>query len=202
MTINFHSAFRILFFPLVSILMISCEHKPVTETRYYNIDSLVDAQINLFRAGKTTLTKISLLNSKTDSSITTPKDSLAWSNQLDVFKQLGVINKPTNKGLYTVTNEKDTKSNLMVRTFTASKKKDLPLAFLKIYYHDTFTSIRKIEGSYAEKNYLYYNSLILSMEFDNLYNKITLTNYTIKGTQKMVAGDTVNFTIHGKVKIN
>ncbi|HEY8937779.1 MAG TPA: hypothetical protein VIM65_21275 [Cyclobacteriaceae bacterium] len=171
------------------------------ETRYFNIDSVVGNQVAYLPKVKSVLTKQVLFNGKEDSAVIAPKDSVAWATELDVFRQLDVINKPINKGLYSVVDERDTKSNLMIRSFTSTNE-ELAVQILKIYYHNSIANLRKIEGLYLEKNYLYTSTINLSMEFDNLYNKITLTNYTIEGSQKMFLGDSVNFTIAGRVKIN
>ena len=195
-----NSIHKFLLFSLSGILFSACLQKPVKESRYFNIDSVVTNQVMYLPKIKSILIKQALLNGKDDSTMITPKDSVAWATELDVFRQLEMINKPINRGLYSIVDEKDTKSNLMIRSFTSTKK-ELAVQFLKIYYHNSTANLRKIEGLYLEKNYLYSSAINLSMEFDNLYNKITLTNYTIKGKQKMFLGDSVNFTISGKVKI-
>lgn len=196
-----NSIHKFLLFSFTWILFSACLQKPVKETKYFDVDSVVISQIKYLPKINSKLIKQELLNGKSDSSMITPRDSVAWATELDVFKQLDVINKPTNRGLYSIVDERDIKSNLMIRSFTSTKD-ELAVQFLKIYYHNSMANLRRVEGLYLEKNYLYTSAINLSMDFDNLYNKITLTNYTIIGNQKMFLGDSVSFTIRGKVKIN
>ncbi len=178
----------------------SCQKQKVTYKGYYNIDSLVEAQIHYLPTLKISLSKETGLNGKTDSIQIVAKDTVLWSKELEVFKQLNIINRPINANLYRAENVPDVKSNLMVRTFIPNKK--LTVEYLKIYYDGSVTNLRKVEALYHEENLLYGSARKLSMEFENIYNKITLINYSIDGKQKMLFGDSVKFFLKGRVVIN
>ena len=184
----------------LSLISLSCNQKKEVNAHYYNIDSLINAQISYLPPKKIILIKETTLNGKSDTAHLSSHDTLLWSNELDVFRQLRIINKPINIDAYTIENKPDPKSNLTIRSFTVKRK--LPVEYLKVYFQGSPSNLRKIEALYQEGNSLYRSSRLLKMEFENIYNKITLTNYSIAGNQKMFLGDSVKFSIKGNLKIN
>jgi len=181
------------FFFASSFFLISCESRTISKKTYLDIDSLINAQINSLVAAKARVSKTATLGDVKDQSEFLP-DSLGWATELDVFRQLDVINKPTNKDAYLITDsEKDTNSNLTTRSYQA--KSELPVRLLKLYYYKDLKNLKKIEALFAEKNTLYYSKRSLTMDFDEIAGNNMLINYSINGTQKMIVSDTVRFTV-------
>src|SRR5687767_8698491 len=108
------------------------------ESDFYPIDSLVTKQLAQLVEMKARLHKTALLEGKTDSVSYVPNDTVAWAKELDIFRQLKIINKPVNHGSYLVDdNQRDPSSNLTVKAFTAAEK-NLPVRYMKIFYQDSF----------------------------------------------------------------
>ena len=180
-------------------LVFSCSSKDGYRSNLYSMDSLVQAQAKYLSQNKVTLTKFTQLGESLDTVSLTPKDTVAWKKELEIFAALDIINKPVNKDLYHTENFADTKSNLRIKAFTTTA--ELPVKYLKVYYQEAPEKIRKIEAQYNESNSLYKSYRTLTMEFQQVHNKIVLISYSITGDQKMFLGDSVQYNITGTLSI-
>ena len=185
----------------LTFIFSACVKKAKSETYYFNVDSLILEQIKFFSKVPVSLTRESQLGYKVVTKIIPALDSVGWATELEEFSQLTAINKPTYKGSFAIESGlEDTKSNLKVRAFINTK--GLPIEYFKIYYQDRPFKLRKIQAFIRESNSLYKSSRTLAMEFQDLYNKTVLTSYSIKGGQKMIAGDSIEFEVRGKIRID
>lgn len=196
-----HSFFKLLYvLVVVSLLLSSCERQEST-TVYYNIDSLLQDQIQFLTTKQAGLRKQAEINQVNQDTIFVPADSAAWANELDIFSEIGMINKPINRGNYDVIDgQADSTSNLTVRTYSANKS--LSIIYLKTFYQDTPKKLRKIEAFYQQKNSLLASSRKFVLEFTDIYDKNILTSWSIDGHQKMFIGDSVRFTISCSIHLN
>jgi hypothetical protein len=187
----------------VSLFSMSCESDPKANAPYYSVDSLVNAQIAQLSQSKAMLTKKAEIDGVEETNSITPQDSAHWAHELDIFLELGVINSPVNAGNYTVENGiKDSNSNLSIRSFKGKKTKETsPVEYMKIFYLESPSNIRRIEALYREENALLKGSRFLILEFQEIHNKIMLTSYSIEGSQQMFLGDPVKFSVKGTISI-
>lgn len=187
---------------LTAFCLASCQRDPVQTAAYYPVDSLISAQVIYLTSVKATLIKQASIGLKSDTSSYVPADSIAWSNELGILAQLGLINKPIYRGLYSVRDGlADPRSNLKVRFYEGEAGKDLPVPFLKIYYQDSPARIRRIEGVCNDVNSLYASSRNLSIELQEINNKTVLTSYTVDGGQKMTLADSTRYHIDARISI-
>jgi hypothetical protein len=179
------------------VVMGSCD-QGIQTSKLYNIDSLVTEQANLLSAGKPRLQKLVVLGANNDTLTYTP-DSTGWSRELEIFRQLEVMNKPVNRANYLVDdNLYDPGSNLTVKAFTALAP--LPVRSVRVFYDTDIQKPRKIEAVYDEENTLYKSSKNLLLEFQQINNKTLLTSYSIDGGQKMILSDSVTFSVKGRIQ--
>ncbi len=186
----------ILFFVGSLFLLASCNKSNLKyEKSYFDFDSLISSQsVALVKAG-TLLSKSVSLNGKQDqSSIQT--DSTLMAHELEVFRQLDVINKPLYKSAYVILGgDKDSRSNLRIRTYKS--KNPSPVPFITFYYLNDWKHLKKIESVYQEDNTLYSTERHLQLEFDDRAGIPLLSRYNVTGKQKMILSDSVLFSIEG-----
>lgn len=195
----------IFFFLAVAVLVWACKNERKQTVFYYPIDSLIEAQVFYLSESHASLSKKATIDGEHDE-IVTPKDTTGWRHELNVFAQLNDINKPSNYRKYRVeTGKRDANSNLLV--YSMESNDSLPVDYLKIYYLSDLNNIRKIEARYHEENSLLgkarllSSSRLLTMNFENINNKIVLTSYSITGGQKTLLGDTVQFSVNGMITL-
>jgi hypothetical protein len=182
---------------LLAISFIACKQANLKYDKpYFDFDSLVNVQIEKNSINKDSIHKVAVIDGKQDRSVFII-DSLRLAHEWDVFRQLDVINKPLYKGNYEITEGKDTKSNLQVRTYQSKIKSPVP--FVRFYFQNEFKNIKKIESNYEEKNSLYFTKRDLMMTLDDLSGESLIKNYSITGSQKMILSDSVKFSIRGSI---
>lgn len=181
-------------------LMTSCTTRRSVVNNYYPIDSLIQTQVVFLTKSKAQLTKKAEIDGVEETNSFAPKDSLAWTQELDIFAELNVINNPVYTGNYIVEKGvKDSNSNLSIHLFKG--KSTLPVVYLKIFYLESLSKIRRIEALYREENSLLKGSRLLILEFQEIQNKTILTSYSIEGSQQMFMGDPVQFAVRGTITI-
>ena len=163
---------------------------------YFDFDSLVHTQVLKLSKAKAKVQKRTFLNGKKDSAAFVP-DTTQWKHEFDAFQQLDVINKPRYKDNYQMKQQDDDHSNLIVRVYSAKIKSLVPE--VKFFYQDGFKKLKKIEAIFLEGNVLYSTSRKLTIKFEEQQGKPMISEYRVKGFQKMILSDSVKFSIEGKL---
>ncbi len=185
------------FILLFIIFLTACKQANLKYDKpYFDFDSLVNIQIRKISISKDSIRKDVLIDGKQDHS-SFIIDSTRLAHEWDVFRQLDVINKPLYKGNYEITDGKDTKSNLRVRTYLSKIKSPVP--FVRFYFQDEFKNIKKIESNYQEENALYFTERDLMIVLSDLSGEPLIKGYSITGSQKMILSDSVKFSIRGSI---
>ncbi|MCU0369030.1 MAG: hypothetical protein MUF39_09400 [Cyclobacteriaceae bacterium] len=189
----------LLVFVSAALLLIGCNRSNLKyEKPYIDFDSLVNQQVSLLLNEKISIQKHAELNGKIDDTTFTP-DSLHLANELEIFRQLDVINKPIHRTSYTITDgEKDIKSNLLIYSYTFNPKGPQDrsaVSFIRFYYMSSPLNPKRIEAVYREENTLYVTERKLFMEFDDITGKNLLSKYKMEGMQKLILNDSTHFFI-------
>lgn len=187
---------RVLLFLTTIIACGSCNRTNLKYDKpYFDFDSLINTQVASLVKANTSLAKTVSLDGRSDQS-TMKIDSAILAHELDVFRQLDVINKPLYRDAYEISDgEKDSRSNLMVRQYKSTKPSPVP--FVNFYYQNDFLHLKKIESYYVEDNTLYSTKRQLQLDFDDASGTLLLSRYVLAGTQKMILSDSVKFSIEG-----
>ena len=184
---------------VLALLLLACSGNSQRRSMLFNVDSLMDNQIKALVRHKATVTKQALLKGVNEVTTLTPSDSSAWNDELAIFLELDIVNKPIYKDSYKVERYPDTKSNLTVKAFSTTD--ELPISSLKLYYHNSLPHLRRLEAHYQEANSLYKSARYLKMDFENIYGETLLTSYSISGGQHMFLDDSVQYFINAKINL-
>lgn len=194
---------RPIVFGVLLVILFGCNRSSILYDKpYFNFDSLVTVQVKLVGLARDSIKKTAVMDGKIDVSQFVV-DTVSMRNEMEVFRELDVINKPLFKNAYEIPkDEKDNKSNLWVRTYRLKNKADVTSAvpYVRFFYLDDFQQVKKIESIFEEANSLYKTHRNLMMEFDGIEQGMKLKRYSISGFQKMILTDTVKFSIEGNVR--
>lgn len=186
-----------LLFFLCALALGSCQEKNTSSNKYFDVDGLIDHQVEYLLKMKASITKSASVDSAKDRSTFTP-DSAGWTEELAVFRHLELINKPIYAQAYKVEDGvNDDNSNLTVMTLNA--KSNIPIKQFKVYYQNDPERLRRIEATIEEQNTLYYTSRKFVIELDDHQGELALSQLSVKGVQKMILRDSVNFSISSTI---
>jgi hypothetical protein len=186
-------------FVIIFLTASGCQSKKTTGTLFYPVDSVLQNQIKYLAQGHASLRKVAIIGNEETSIVYTPGDTSAWKKELEIFNHINVINKPVNRGEYAMSEGKEISSGYRVKTFTTTE--NLPVRFLKVYYDRKPAVLRKLEAEVKDENLMYGGARYLKMEFQGTGNESFLSEYSVKGGQKMFMGDSVEYNITGSISI-
>ncbi len=174
---------------LVCLALASCRpDSQVRLTTYYNMDSLLTAQVDLLTRNEQVPFKVAQVNQQQERD-TLNADSASWAGELATFRILD-LNKSNLLNAYEIT-----KSN---RGFTYKLKPDeaqqgiLELTIEEFSNGDPAT----IKASFEETNNLYSSQREYTLHMDG---KGFLQFYRIDGRQKVAFGEWVDYDVEGHV---
>ncbi|MBL6446126.1 hypothetical protein JMN32_07395 [Fulvivirga sp. 29W222] len=178
----------------------SCQTKPDrTVSIYFDTDSLMQRQKQLLYKGNAQISKWARVNDKTSEGTIKPDSVDAWDREFQMLEKIN-INKSALQGYYEEKEYNDPYSNLKVKEY-AGLSDDLEVPYLKLYYLDTPDNIRIIEAEYVENNPVYHSKRNLKFVFNDFTGSSLLHKYSVKGIQKMIFKDSVNFEIKAEIKL-
>ncbi len=179
------------------IIILGCENlNPDTPVIFYNVDSLVNAQVNYLVEQKPEVVKTGEVKDDQGESVIIP-DSLQWTRELAIFKRAD-INKPRLREQYSIEEGSDGETEWI--TYRAEGEKNLPVRYLTIRYSEEPVKINELEALIRDTNPLYNSERLVRMNFIQKNNSSVLTSYFIQGGQKMKLRDTVVFDLNAKVR--
>lgn len=173
----------------------SCKNSPQQTETYF--DSLIVAQVKYLSNTHPSLIKTAKMNG-TEAQSTSQPDSTIWKSELDIFRQLALFERASFRDAYQLKKGlNDPKSNLLVDLYLA--KEPIPIPELRFYYFRNLTNLKRIEATYQQHNALYSTTRQLVLEFDEIKGKPVLINYAMDGSEKMILGDSVKFSMRARI---
>lgn len=160
----------------------------------FDITGLLNAQLDALAARKSSLEKEAGVNQSTSSTTLVPSQEF-WIRELEIFRSLDAINRPT-VNYHAEGPLDDPQSNLWIQEFTHPYA---ALATVRVFYQDDPRRVRKVEGEVRERTLLYSSRRQLTLWFEEDRGQPVLNQYEIRGFQKASLRDSVHFFVRGKV---
>jgi hypothetical protein len=188
--------------PLLVIVAVSCSTpEQVSSQAFLDIDSLITSQVAFLSRANAKVEKKAGIGDELTDAVVAP-DSAGWSDELSVFRQLELAERPVNRDRYIVQETDDSRSNLKVRSYVAKsteEDEDTPVPYIHLYYLKGINDIRRIEAGYYETNLLYTSKRDLILEFEEMGGASLLRRYSINGYQRVIMADSVHFSVEAEV---
>lgn len=167
------------------------------EDPYFSVQALMERQITLLDSLNPMVRITGALQQK-DEAIQVRKDRAAWAASLKLFTDAD-INQPVLQGQYTVKDTFDAQHNLSLRLYEAKRGADTSIPYLKVYYQDTLTQVKRIETIFREDNLLYDTQRKMSADFEMVQGQPRLMQYETIGEQKMLLQDSVHYRMQATI---
>jgi len=183
---------------LIGILLSSClKQSENAAVNYFNLDSMLVAQKTHLLENNMQLDKWAFVDEDTAQNTYTP-DSIGWKDELAFFNKMN-INKPVLQGVYTESVENDANSNLKVKSFIPAPGADVEVQYLKLYYLNELSNLKKMEALYRENNPIYKSQREFTLFFEERSGAAVIDKFLVEGSQKMILKDSVKFKIEGQI---
>src|SRR5258708_31978688 len=147
---------------LLFLFAAACSQEQRPALKLFDFDGLIDDQISQLSQRMRVLDKeVDMGGIKSDSTFL--PSAKGWESELEIFRHLEMINKPSYRDIYKIEDPvEDTKSNLKIRQYSTASA---PVPLVKLFYQNELTQLKKIEAATTEKNLLYSTRRDLLMQF-------------------------------------
>ncbi len=153
---------------------------------YFDLDSLLDEQIDLLVENESQLTKTVSSNEETEERISQPSRE-AWENEFLLLREFN-LNKPHYVGSYV------TKTQKNFVEYVPYDNLDFPVWKFELSYVNG--QLLTIEAGLSEFKYIYSNSRSVTL----LFTENQLSSFRIEGSQNMILKDEMKYVIIGKIE--
>lgn len=184
---------RTLIYVLAVVILFGCksEVKRSYQT-LFNVDSLVEKQISLLEQVNAKGTKLVTVGASRDTVEFSGIEQ--WKVELEVFKQLDMINRPANQDLYTVRRDEP---NMVV----IAPVKDTPKSIALTLTYDSADLLVGLDAEYNNHTAIFSTRSLMHMSFATVGSEQLLTSYRVSGGQKLMMGDSATFSLKAAVTI-
>ncbi len=170
-------------FLLALIALAACKPPatPSVQSNILNIDSLLSAQAKLLST--VSIEKTLMVG---DSTFQRQTLQVNLEKELELFKEIGQINRPIYQRAYHTSIKPDTQSNLTIKEFQAVE--DVPVKTIRLYYLNEPTQLKRLEATVATEDLYQSSEKKLILDFSILGDTVRLKSYGVSGDQQYFLG--------------
>ncbi|MCG8474142.1 MAG: hypothetical protein MI784_01465 [Cytophagales bacterium] len=180
------------FFALLTAC-VSPGRKAKKHEQYFDIETVIDSQIQLLDSLRPNLSKTALLNGKTEHE-QLEGSQINWEHELSSFKNTN-LNEPAYWGNYRKTHLGQTITRYVLKAKLPEKK--FPVKWVELHYAENAKhSLRMLKARTSQKNELFELAKNYRVNFDE---QGRINTYLLEGVQKIKLKDSVHYQIIGRI---
>ena len=186
---------------LVFLTLLSCVPEASIKqqsTTFYDIQGLIDEQINLLLSISPSVSKKATINGNSELTNLTPKDSSDWAKELNIFR-LADINRSILRDSYMISQL--TNSGVKIISYKSKDPDKTDVEELTVELNDRQQAL-KIHASLDSRNELFNSAKVLELNFTDIEGKQIISSYKIQGRQKMISIDSTSYLIEASITFN
>lgn len=197
-----HSIFKLLVISGLILVHAACVSESQVEVSvenklYFDLKGLIERQVTLLDSLDPQVEMQALISGEEESQVL-HKDSAAWAETLKLYAEAD-LNKPVLRDEYVVSDSSLEDSGLQLKFYQAKRPGEVDIPYMKVFYQDSITRVRRIEAFFREENPLYSTQRNMSLQFEDLAGDIRLSGYSTTGKQKMIFRDSILYRNTGQV---
>jgi hypothetical protein len=172
---------------------VSMENNP-----YYDLKGLLDEQIAMLDSLNPEV-KIQALIGNEQAEEVMRKDSADWAESLALYSEAD-LNKPVLRDQYSVSDSTLSGDDLQLKIYQALKPEDVDIPYMKVYYENDISRVRRIETFFREDNPLYSTQRRMTLDFENRSGDLRLLSFSTLGKQKMIFRDSIIYQTEATIR--
>ncbi len=178
------------------IIFVSCNvenNTPGKIRTYYSIDSVLNQQREILNNLNPRLQKLAWVDQQQDTT-SVRLDSAGWAREMQIFNNIS-INKPALRDSYLIDSTQAEDGIWVSYTAKEALKEELEIEYMHIFFNNN-RKLQEVELLYKELGSLYNSKRKMHLGFNQ--NQL-LSNYKIKGYQKIILKDTIRYRINASI---
>jgi len=167
-------------------------------TPYFDLKGLLNQQITLLDSLNPEVEIQALIGSEQAHEVM-HKDSADWAETLELYADAD-LNKPVLRDQYLIQDSILAGSDLQVRIYRAKQPEGVDIPFMKVYYENDISRVRRVETFFRENNPLYSTQRSMALHFGSEDGLLRLMSYSTSGKQKMIFRDSVLYKTDASIR--
>lgn len=186
-------------------LVICCSCRPAESqkvkiaNKYYDINGLIDRQVKSLDSIGLFLLKKAIIDGAEETAQFSQPNLSIWTRELAIFKSAD-INKSMLVDSYDIIETKNDVGKLII--YKSKNPESTQVDSLVISFIAQEKDPLAVYATITSKNALFESEKHLELDFNTEVGKTFLSNYRIKGWQKMISKDSTTFAIEGSIRQN
>jgi len=165
---------------------------------YFDLKGLLEQQVDMLDSLNPEVQIAALIGNERDEKVM-QKDSTDWAETLKLYAEAD-LNKPVLRDQYLVSDSMLTETGNRLKIYQAKQPKEVDIPYMKVYYEDDLSQVRKVETLFRETNPLYSTQRQMELRFANQDGMLRLLSFSATGKQKMILRDSILYQTDATIR--